>query len=180
MRYLKDKDIAAALEQQPPLVEGVTDLANQLQPNGIDLTVAAIVRVVGAAHVGFSSDETRPAPAEALEFDADGWLFLPRGNYRARLAERVNIPPDIVGFARARSTMIRNGISVNTAIWDSGYSGYSEVGLVVHNEHGLYLKRGARILQMYFFQLDDAVDKAYNGRYQGEHIGSQPTDCKNG
>ncbi len=169
MRYLKDKDIAAALQQSPPLVEGVTDLATQLQPNGIDLTVHSIVRVTGAARVGFSSDETKPAPAEALEFDADGWLFLPRGNYRARLAERVNIPPDVVGFARARSTMIRNGVSVYTAIWDSGYQGYSEVGLVVHNEAGIHLKCGARILQMYFFRLDDAVDKVYSGRYQGEN-----------
>src|SRR5579859_3544045 len=96
MRYLKDKDIAAALQQNPPLVEGVTNLATQLQPNGIDLTVHSIVRVTGAARVGFSSDETKPAPAEALEFDADGWLFLPSGNYRARLAERVNIPSDVV------------------------------------------------------------------------------------
>src|SRR5262249_53314815 len=61
-------------------------------------------------------------------------------------------------------------VSVNTAIWDSGYQGYSNVGLIVHNEHGVYLKRGARILQMYFFRLDAAVDKTYNGRYQGESI----------
>jgi dUTP pyrophosphatase len=170
MRYLKDKDIAAALQADPPLIEGITDLATQLQPNGIDLTVHSIVRINGAARVGFSSDETQPAPAQQLEFAADDWLYLAPGSYVARLAERVNIPADVVGFAAPRSTLVRNGVSVNTAVWDSGYQGYSNVGLTVHNERGIYIKRGARILQMYFFRLDEAVDKAYNGRYQGETI----------
>lgn len=169
MYYMKDKEIAAALQTNPPLVEGVTDLATQLQPNGIDLTLSAVVRVVGVARVGFTSDETQPAPSESVEFDDKGWAFLPLGNYRARLAERVNIPADVVGFAKPRSTMVRNGVSINTAVWDSGYQGYSEVGLVVHNVNGIYLKRGARILQMYFFRLDEEVAKTYRGRYQGEN-----------
>ncbi len=169
MRYLKDNDIRAALEQSPPLVEGVRDLGVQLQPNGIDLTVQRVMRVSGAARVGFDGDETQPAPADELAFDADGWLFLAPGCYRARLAERVNIPADVVGFAKPRSTLVRSGVSVNSAIWDSGYSGYSEVGLIVHNQQGIHLKRGARILQMYFLRLDAAVDQTYNGRYQGEN-----------
>ncbi|MEI2760841.1 MAG: hypothetical protein V9E95_01185 [Methanothrix soehngenii] len=37
--------------------------------------------------------------------------------------EIVNIPGDVAALARARSTLLRCGASLETALWDPGYLG---------------------------------------------------------
>ena len=41
---LNREEIAALLERAPPLMANITDLEQQLQPNGFDLTVRAIAQ----------------------------------------------------------------------------------------------------------------------------------------
>ena len=65
--------------------------------------------------------------------------------------------------------MLRNGASVETAIWDPGYQGRSSSLLVVSNPHGIHLKRDARVVQLVFFTIDE-VKKGYNGVYQRERM----------
>ena len=57
-----------------------------------------------------------------------------------------------------------------TGVWDAGYSGRSQALMVVHNPHGFRVQKGARLVQLVFFPLDDPTGPGYQGRYQGENL----------
>jgi len=174
VRTLIREELQHYLRLTPPLVEGLLDPAVQVQPHGIDLTVDRVERLEGAGRVGFASEVTVRPPGREVPFnvpDAQGgrpWVSLEPGAYRIRLAERVHLPRDVYAIARPRSSLLRMGVHVGTALWDAGYSGRGEALLVVHNPHGLHLQHRARVLQLVFFRLDTAPQAGYAGRYQGE------------
>ena len=168
MRALVREELLARLKQDPPLVENLLDPEVQVQPHGIDLSVARVFRFDGPGRVGFPSAHTALPPVTEIPFDAEGWVHLPPGPYRIRLAERVHLPLDVFAIARPRSSLLRMGVHVGTALWDAGYSGQGEALLIVHNPHGMDLQHRARILQLVFFSLDRAPKEGYKGRYQGE------------
>ena len=62
------------------------------------------------------------------------------------------------------------GVTVETAVWDAGYTGRSEALLIVYNSAGFYIKRDARVVQLLFMRLENAVSQGYDGRYQHENI----------
>ncbi len=155
-----------------PLVEGLLDPQVQVQPSGIDLSLQKIFTLETAATIGFTQAETTLPKYEELEFDSEEKIYLAPGPYKVVLNEVVNIPRNIVGIARPRSTICRSGATVGTALWDPGYSGRSEVLLIVHNPHGLTIARNARIIQLCFWELAEPLQdgEAYSGRYQLENL----------
>ena len=103
-----------------------------------------------------------------MQPDADGWWDLHQGSYVIGYAEKVNLPPDLMAFARPRSTLLRSGVAIHTAVWDAGYSGRGEGLLSVLNPKGYRLQRGAAVLQLVFLRLSNATAEGYKGKYQGE------------
>jgi dUTP pyrophosphatase len=105
---------------------------------------------------------------EELGPDADGWFDLPPATYGIRYLEAVEMPTDCGGLCFPRSSLLRMGLTVPTAVWDAGYCGRGESLLIVTNPHGVRLQRGARVAQLVVFRLPSAT-AGYSGRYQGEH-----------
>ena len=165
--------IAALLSGQPPLLERCPDLHGQLQPNGIDVTVRSVASFPpesGAGSIGVSdADRALPETTE-LNFGHDGRLALPPGHYLVTFNEVVNLPRWLMALGRPRSSLLRMGVSLHTAVWDAGYSGRSQALLVVHNAAGFRLQRDARIAQLVFFPLSAPDDRGYDGRYQRENL----------
>jgi dUTP pyrophosphatase len=153
---------------QPPLVEGVAEM--QLQPDGVELTVDRVLALSGAGYLGAENADRQVAPTEEVKPNGQGWWKLPSGVYRLVLSEAVHIPSNICAIARPRSSLLRSGVSLGTALWDSGYEGRSEVLCMVHNPKGFRLQRGARVLQLIFFELEEEVEGGYEGKYQGENM----------
>jgi dUTP pyrophosphatase len=153
---------------------GVVALADafadtHVQPNGVDLSLDAVWRFGGAGALGvLNADRSLPA-REDLEFDPLGWLDLPPGTYGIRYTEPIDMPVDCGGLSFPRSSLLRMGLDVPTAVWDAGYRGRGEGLLVVGNPHGVRIQRGARIAQLVVFQLDRAT-AGYAGAYQGESL----------
>src|SRR2546425_5593991 len=104
--------------------------------------------------------------SEELAFDADGWLELSPGTYGIRYAEWVAVPVDCGGLCFPRSSLLRMGVYVPTAVWDAGYAGRGSGLLVVSNPYGLRLRHGARIAQLVLFRLTEPAASAYAGEYQ--------------
>lgn len=152
------------------LVESMIDPKTQTQMCGMELTVKGIERFTSSGAVAFDNSERKLPETESLEFDQSGWIDLPAGAYLVTFNEIVSIPGDVAALARARSTLLRCGASLQTALWDPGYRGRSQSLLVVHNSSGLRLKRNARLMQLVFMRLEDKAEKLYEGRYQGENI----------
>jgi dUTP pyrophosphatase len=157
--------LARLLNGDPPLVADLRDREAQLQPNGIDLTFDHIWRldstgILGGPHPGRQLPErTEVAP------DLEDWYELSPGPYVVRLHEWINVPTNLLGLAFPRSTLLRCGAQLFTAVWDAGYGGQGEVMVLVGNPYGLRLKVGVAICQIVFFTLTESVS-GYSGVYQ--------------
>jgi dUTP pyrophosphatase len=139
-----------------------------VQPNGVDLSLDAVWHFLGLGALGVANaDRTLPGQAE-LAFDADGWLDLPPATYGIRYVEWVEVPVDCGGLCFPRSSLLRMGAYVPTAVWDAGYAGRGSGLLVVSSPHGLRVQHGARIAQLVLFRLTEPASAAYAGQYQHE------------
>lgn len=140
--------------------------APQVQPNGVDLTVTAIAEPVEAGWLG--RDDKAVGERRQLTTDpgadGEGVYALPPGGYIVRYGETVAIPAEHIGFILPRSTLLRNGATLNTAVWDAGYEGQGAGLLQV--THDIEIAEGARIGQ--FVLAEAAHEGTYDGTYQGE------------
>ena len=152
------------------LVESMIDPETQTQMCGVELTLQKIERFLTAGAVAFDNKERKLPETEPLNFDEMGWIELTAGAYLVTFNEIVNIPKDVAAMARARSTLLRCGATLETALWDPGYRGRSQSLLVVYNPQGLKLKKDARLMQLVFLRLENEAEKLYSGKYQGENI----------
>lgn len=136
--------------------------ADQVQPTGVDLTLDAVFTPAGAGRIDL--DGTVVGDRDAVEPAEDGYR-LPTGAYVARYGEVVAVPSGHVGFVYPRSSLMRNGCMLHTAVWDAGYEGQGEGLLQVH--HPIELEVGVRVGQLVLARAGQTG--AYDGQYQGEN-----------
>ncbi len=170
MSLLSHNELISLINKKPPLVEQLIDSNIQVQPNGIELTLQRIEAHEGSGAIAFDNSERKLPQTKNIEFDKEGWVHLPKGSYKIVFNEIMNIPKNIAAIAKPRSSLLRCGATVETAVWDAGYSGRSESLLVVYNEKGFKLRKNARVLQLLFFRLGEDVLVGYSGVYQNENI----------
>ena len=166
---LSKEHIQKLLGQEPPLIEGYTDLAEQLQPNGFDLTLCEIALLQSPGQIAVSNSQRRISSLAPLMFDGLGFVELVSGIYSITYNETLHLPKNAMALATPRSSLLRCGVTINTAVWDAGYSGRSQSLMIVYNTLGFRLQRNARILQLVFFRLTQKTE-GYQGTYQGENI----------
>lgn len=142
--------------------------SSQFQPCGIDVTLKEAYRFKDAGKIDFDNKERKISDVEPILFQSDD-VHLQPGAYKVMFNEYVRIPKDAAAFCFPRSSLLRCGVSLECAVWDPGYEGRSEALLVVRNEHGVTLKRNAKIGQMVFIKLADAASSLYEGKYKGEN-----------
>lgn len=154
------------------LVSGklVNDLLHesQFQPAGVDVTLREVYRFRAAGKLDFDNKERKISEVEPIPFNSDN-IFLPKGSYKVLYNEYVKIPDDMAALCFPRSSLLRCGASLECAVWDPGYEGRSEALLVVYNEHGITLKRNAKIGQLIFIKLWEKTKQPYEGIYKGEN-----------
>lgn len=164
-----NKEEIKTLVHEGKLIEGYINLDKQLTPNGFDLTVGKVFEFCSGGDLDFSNSarrlpETREiAPEKVCPQDKFGWRQLPKGVYKVRTNEVVNVPKDLVAFAFSRTSLLRMGSFTHHGVWDAGFSGGSEFLLVVENPYGLRLKENARIAQLVFFKISET--EGYGGVY---------------
>ena len=156
------------LIEEEQMVTGLLEPDKQLQPAGLDVTLGAIFELTEAGRLG--EDERLVPDRVPLAFDFWGWMRLGPGSYMIQLNEAVKLPLDVMALGRPRSTLLRCGAALHTAVWDPGYSGRSECLLTVHNPSGIELQKDARVMQLVFFRLEQPAEAGYSGRYQGENL----------
>ncbi|HEX79186.1 MAG TPA: deoxyuridine 5'-triphosphate nucleotidohydrolase [Dehalococcoidia bacterium] len=165
---LTKKDIKNLLKQKPPLVEGLTNPEEQLQPNGIDLTLREVSMLQSTGRIAADNSQRVVSSLSPLVFDGLGYIQLAPGIYNIIYNEVVNLPENIMALATPRSSLLRCGVTVNTAVWDAGYCGRSESLMVVYHPQGFQLQKNARVIQLVFFRLTDHT-QGYQGIYQKEN-----------
>ncbi len=166
---LTKNDLRKLIRQNPPLLEDYIDLEAQLQPNGLDITLRDVASIDDAGQMAVSDKDRKISNTSPLKFDSAGFIELKPGPYLVTYNEIVSLPKNVMALARPRSSLLRCGVTIGTAVWDAGYSGRSQSLLLVHNPHGFRLQKNARILQLVFFTLAQETE-GYNGAYQRENI----------
>jgi dUTP pyrophosphatase len=166
---LSRQDIHRLLQQEPPLVESCINLQEQVQPNGIDLTLREVALLQSSGKIAVADSQRQVSDLAPLVFDGLDFIDLVPGAYIITYNEIVHLPVDVMALAAPRSSLLRCGVTVNTAAWDAGYSGRSQSLMVVYNPGGFRLQRNARIVQLVFLRLTRATE-GYRGVYQGENI----------
>jgi len=166
---LSQQDIYKLIQQKPPLIEGYIDLEEQVQPNGIDLTLREVALLQSPGKIAVKNSQRVVSDLAPLVFDGLGFIDLVPGAYIITYNEIVHLPKNVMALARPRSSLLRCGVTVNTAVWDAGYSGRSQSLMVVYNTQGFRLQKNARIVQLIFLQLTQETE-GYHGAYQTENI----------
>ena len=169
MAILSKQDIYQLLQQQPPLIEGYINLEEQVQPNGIDLTLREVALLQSSGKIAVSNSQRLVSDLAPLVFDGLDYIDLVAGIYIVTYNEIVHLPKNIMALARPRSSLLRCGVTVDTAVWDVGYSGRSQSLMVVYNPQGFRVQRNARVVQLVFLWLTRETE-GYRGAYQGENI----------
>lgn len=100
----------------------------------------------------------------------DNVFRLEPGVYKIRYAEVVRVPKDCIALAIPRSTLLRMGVTLYTAVWDPGYEGRGEGLLTVFNPYGVVIERGTQIAQLIYIRMDRETSKLYRGVYYRENM----------
>ena len=166
---LSRADIQRLLKNEPPLIEGLVNPEEQIQPNGVDLTLREVAMLQSPGKIAVANSQRVVSDLSPLVFDGLGFIDLMPGVYSITYNEIVHMPNDVMALATPRSSLLRCGVTVNTAVWDAGYSGRSQSLMVVYNPQGFRVQRNARIIQLVFLQLTRETE-GYQGTYQGENI----------
>lgn len=148
----------------------ILDRELQVQPAGVDLTVREVYKFKSPGLLGFSNNSRRMPEVDKLEFDDSGKLFLEKGAYKVRYNEVVRVPRNCIAIGLPRSSLMRMGATIISALWDPGYEGRGEGLLLVENPHGIILERNARVMQLIFVKLESEAANEYKGSYMYEGL----------
>ncbi|MBN2083085.1 deoxyuridine 5'-triphosphate nucleotidohydrolase [bacterium] len=146
----------------------------QRQPAGFDLTCAQIARFTGTGAIDLTNSRRElPAlsplawpPASAAAESVS--LVLDPAGYLVTYNEEIAVPVDCAGIVLPRSSLMRCGATLHSALWDPGYRGRGQGLLTVFSSLRLY--RDARIGQFILLRLEAQADRTYDGQYQGENL----------
>ena len=141
---------------------------NQIQPNAVELTVGAVRKCVSGGtfvlrdnlkqHI--EKEEFKPVYEETN----DKVYLLEEGVYEIEFEQRVQMGADEVGIVISRSSLMRNGIWMTSALYDSGYVGKMVASLQVPKGTRFEFPKGERLAQFVIFEAEAL--KRYTGSYQ--------------
>jgi dUTP pyrophosphatase len=169
MSVLAARDIRRLIKRNPPLVEGYISLDEQVQGNGFELTLRDVATLQTAGKVAMSNSQRVISELSPLSFDSAESIELAPGSYMITYNEIVHLPKNLMALGRPRSSLLRCGVNVGTAVWDAGYEGRSQSLLIVYNPRGFRVQQNARVMQLVFFELTGDTE-GYKGIYQRENI----------
>jgi dUTP pyrophosphatase len=169
MSILSDKDITELCKKDPPLIQDYLDWEWQLQPAGFDLLVDKIFSLESAGTIMPIRETNLKPQRREWQPDSSGIYHLQKGYYIVLFREVLQIPKNIMALGKPRSTLIRYGGSLVTGVWDPGFNGRSQCGLLVENEQGINIYKNSALMQItFFFMASESSGFQYNYLYKSE------------
>ena len=111
----------------------------------------------------YSQDCQQPA---SYDLRAAGSTVLARGGCTlVPSRERVELPPDVAGTLRCRSSFGRRGVLMGGGFIDPGFRGQLTLCLTNMGNEDIRVDKNERIVQMILHEVRDG-NQRYNGRYQ--------------
>lgn len=150
---------------------GAIDPSVQMQQAGFDLTMQNVEALKGNSMLDFDNSERQLPETTEVEWMDDNAILDP-GAFLVTYNEEITVPGEAAGLVLPRSSLMRCGASLHTALWDPGYRGRGQGLLVVYPRlfGSFMLKRNARIGQFVLIRLESRATSTYSGVYQGENL----------
>lgn len=156
-------------------IEG-TIAEEQIQPNGIDVTLGDVLQVSSHSTAYVLKSGRRILDRFSILPTKEGSMVtLVTGGYYELLSnEVIHIPHNIVVSVFLRSTLIRSGLINDNGFYDSGFT--NKIGTHVYQVASvLTLERGIAFAQVVFEPADSA--KIYNGVYTVKGFKHEDKQC---
>lgn len=152
------------------MIQGFIDEKTQSQIAGFDLTAQEIFQLTDGGVLDFDNQKRKIPEHEILPLENDTWKLKP-GGYLVRYNEIVEVPLNAIGLVLPRSSLMRCGGTICSAVWDPGYKGRGIGLLIIHSKLKMY--KNARIAQLIFIKTEKISSKSYSGKYQNERINNE-------
>ncbi len=149
------------------IVKEYIDIKKQTQSAGFDLTVREILRIKDGGILDFDNGQRVIPEYEPLPSHSNIWE-LTADAYIVRYNEIISVPSDSVAIILPRSSLMRMGATIYSALWDPGYNGRG-IGLL-HVTKKISVHKNARIAQIIFIRTEGKAAQEYAGQYQNEGI----------
>ncbi len=134
----------------------------ELDCAGLKLTLSNVYRIGSSGMIKING---KKLPKYIEVSPVNNIFHLKQGAYLVKYSEYIRVPSDAIALAIQRSSLLRMGASLYTAVWDPGYEGRGSGLLAVHNEHGICIEKGAQIAQLVFIRMNKPTKKLYRGSY---------------
>lgn len=150
------------------------------QPSGLDLRLGNLfyLDVERDVEYGLINGEKilpehkpiEPISIQVAEDDyVTGWKLIPEQPYIAQVKEQIKIGENNAQFYLPRSTLLRAGINVYTALGDLGYNGHLSFLVINHGPRPFFIQEGERFAQLVDFQVRGGSE-SYDGDYQEKEV----------
>jgi dUTP pyrophosphatase len=104
-------------------------------------------------------------PYELMNLDGViGWLLY-KGVYDITFNEGCKLPENRVAFIKQRSSLYRNGTTINSPVFDPGFE-TEFMGTLMYVHETIFIEENARVAQIYFHECEPA--ELYAGQWQGD------------
>lgn len=164
--------ILLELVKKQKLVEGLAEreLTNP-EGAGFDLRLGKVFKLQGDSFLGIDERKT-PDVELVAEFNPkkkSSLVIKPGEIYLTETYEKFNMPLDLVGILKPRTTLQRSGIIARMAIVDPGYSGTVHPLLYNAGPATVTIELGARYIFAMFMQIEGKGSQ-YRGQWQGGRV----------
>jgi dUTP pyrophosphatase len=141
--------------------------SEQIQPNAVDLIIDKVFKINrNAFRLGVNDKLHRGSTLIQPSLDVIGWdnpaWQLDPGVYEVLLKGTVSVGPDEAGWIIPRSTLVRNGVFIQSGLYDNSYTGVVGCAMNV-TSHTFTVEKGTRIAQFLLFDAESI--KMYSGSY---------------
>lgn len=145
------------------VIYNLLNVEEQIQQNGIDLTLNSIERIKGTGML-MKDVVDLPDREKVLseKIDNDAVKLRPSTTYDVLCNEEVDLPEDVCAIIHHRSSLNRMGAFCMSGLYDSGFN--NRVGFMLRTrESPILLEKDVRIAQIVFMEADSA--ELYDGKY---------------
>jgi len=135
----------------------------QIQPASVDLRISHEILLLKGDEIEFGKEpEYENIREEEIQIP-------PKTHVLVRTIERVELPNDVGGIVKLRSSLSRIGVMLNNAGWvDPGFKGTLTLSMFNANDVPVKIRAGTRFFQLLLLKLD-RESEGYSGKYANQH-----------
>lgn len=168
------------LVRKQNLVENLCERElNNPEGAGFDLRLGEVYKLTSRGFLGI--DDRKTCDVELVKrYNSDNKesiILKPDDFYVVKTIEKVNLPKDLVGIFKPRSTLQRMGLYLRTSQVAPGYSGELVFGLKNLGDQEVEIELGARFVHIMFIKVKGKT-KLYRGQWQGGRVTTEKKETQ--